>query len=203
MNLQGIDVSKYQGVIDWGKVSKAGIKFAMARASYGQNSRDATFASNVAGAQKYGLSVGAYHYSYAESAAQAQAEAQNFLAAVKGLKLTYPLAFDLEYNTNTAKAAGQWSDIAAAFLRALENAGYFAMLYSDKYSLETRFEAGKIAPFAVWVAQWAGKNTYARPYGIWQNSNTGNVPGISGAVDMDISYVDYAGMIKRAGLNHL
>jgi len=203
MNLQGIDVSKYQGVIDWSKVSKAGIQFVMARASYGQNSRDNTFASNVAGAQKYGLAVGAYHFCYAETVAQAQAEAANLLAAVKGLKLTYPLVLDLEDNANTSKVVSLWSDIAVAFLRALENAGYFAMLYSNKYTLETIYDAKKISPFAIWVAQWANTNTYKGTYGIWQNSSTGSVPGITGPVDTDISYVDYAGIIKRARLNHL
>jgi len=203
MNLQGIDVSKYQGTIDWSKVSKAGVRFVMARASYGQSGRDSTFAANVAGAQKYGLHVGAYHFSYAENVAQALAEAKNFLAAVEGKKLTYPLALDLEDNPETDTAVAQWSDIAVAFLRALEGAGYFAMLYSNKYSLENRYDARKIAPFAVWMSQWAGKATYQGSYGIWQNSATGSVPGIRGAVDTDISYVDYAGIIQRAGLNHL
>jgi len=203
MTLKGIDVSKYQGVIDWGRVSRAGIQFAMVRASEGQSARDSMFAANVAGAQANGLAVGAYHYSYAENTAQAQAEAKNFLAAVNGMKLTYPLVFDLEPNTDTSKVTGIWSDLAVTFLRALESAGYFAMLYSNKYSLETIYNAAKIAPFAVWVAQWAPKCTYQGPYGIWQTSNTGKVPGITGAVDTDISYVDYAGIIKQAGLNHL
>jgi len=203
MNLNGIDVSTYQGTIDWSKVGKTDIHFVMARASYGQAGKDNTFAANVAGAEKYGLNVGAYHFCYAETVAQAQAEAKHFLDAVKGVKLTYPLVLDLEYNTDTAKAIGLWSDMAVAFLRTLENAGYFAMLTSDKYSLESRFDAAKIAPFAIWVAQWASKCTYKGSYGIWQHSDTGSVPGISGAVDLDISYVDYAGIIQRAGLNHL
>ena len=203
MTMKGIDVSKYQGVIDWSKVSKAGIQFAMVRASYGQTSRDSMFASNVAGAQKYGLAVGAYHYSYAENVAQAQAEAKNFLAAVTGQKLTYPLVYDLEPNTNTNKSVKLWSDLAVAFLQALEGAGYFAMLYSNKYTLENIYDMAKIAPFAMWVAQWAPKCTYQGPYGIWQTSDAGKVSGITGAVDTDISYVDYAAIIKRAGLNHL
>jgi lysozyme len=203
MALKGIDVSKYQGVIDWGKVGKAGIQFAMVRASEGQSTRDSMFASNVAGAQRYGLAVGAYHYSYAGNVAQAQAEAKNFLAAVKGQKLTYPLVYDLENNAGTAKDSRIWSDLAVAFLRALESAGYFAMLYSNKYSLETIYDAARISPFAVWVADWAPRCAYQGPYGIWQTSDSGKVPGVAGAVDTDISYVDYAGIIRRAGLNHL
>jgi len=203
MTLKGIDVSIYQGTIDWAKVKNAGIQFVMARASYGQTGRDSTFASNVAGAQKYGLAVGAYHYSYAQNIPQAKLEVNNFLAAVKGMKLTYPLAYDLEPNKDTNKDIPEWSDMAVAFLRALESAGYFAMLYSNKYTLENIYDAKKIAPFAVWVAQWASACTYKGPYGIWQNSSTGTVPGITGAVDTDISYVDYASIIKRAGLNHL
>ena len=203
MTLKGIDVSRYQGVIDWGKVSRAGIQFAMVRASEGQSTRDSMFASNVAGAQKNGLAVGAYHYSYAQNAAQAKAEANNFLAAVKGQKLTYPLAFDLEPNTKTSSVTGLWSDMAVAFLQALESAGYFAMLYSNKYSLESIYDPAKIAPFAVWVADWAPKCAYQGSYGIWQTSNTGKVSGVTGAVNTNISYVDYAGIIKHAGLNHL
>jgi len=203
MTLKGIDVSSYQGTIDWSKVSKAGIQFAMVRASEGQTTRDGMFASNVAGARKNGLAVGAYHYSYAENVAQAQAEAKNFLAAVKGQQLTYPLVYDLEPNTNTNKSISIWSDLAVTFLRTLENAGYFAMLYSNKYSLETIYDAAKIAPFAVWVADWAPKCTYQGNYGIWQTTDTGKVAGITGAVDADISYVDYASIIRHAGLNHL
>ena len=203
MTLKGIDVSKHQGAIDWGRVGRAGIQFAMVRASYGQSGRDEKFAANVKGAQANGIEVGAYHFSYAETAAQAQAEAKNFLDAVKGHKLTYPLVYDLERNANTSKALGKWSDMAAAVLRALEEAGYFAMLYSDKYCLETYFDAKKIAPFAIWVAQWAKKNTYKGAYGVWQTTNTGKVPGINGPVDADISYADYARIIQRAGLNHL
>ena len=203
MNLKGIDVSKYQGVIDWAKVGKSDVHFIMARASYGQTGRDKSFAANVAGAQACGMHVGAYHFSYAETVAQAVAEAKNFLTAVQGTKLTYPLVLDLEYNTNTAKSVGLWSDIAVAFLRALESAGYFGMLYTDKYSLESRFDAKKIAPFAVWVAQWADTCTCKSPYGMWQNSATGSISGIKGDVDTDISYVDYASIIQHAGLNHL
>ena len=201
MNLQGIDVSKFQGAINWDSVCQSGVKFVMARASYGKSSRDNTFAANAAGARACGLEVGAYHFCYAETVEQARAEAANFLAAVEGFELTYPLALDLEYNANTAKALSLWSDMAAAFLREIEDAGYFAMLYSDAYSLANRFNKEKIAPFAVWVAQWAAKNTYTGPYGIWQNSSTGSVPGIAGAVDTSICHVDYAGIIKSKGLN--
>jgi len=203
MTLKGIDVSSCQGRIDWGRVKNAGIGFVMARASHGQTGRDSAFAANVAGAQARGLAVGAYHFSCAENTAQAKAEARNFLAAVQGCKLDYPLVYDLENNTNTKKAAAGWSDLAVAFLGALESAGYFAMLYSDKPSLETRFDAARIAPYAVWAADWAPKCTYKGPYGIWQTSGSGKVPGVTGAVNTDIGYVDYAAIIRHAGLNHL
>lgn len=203
MNLKGIDVSKHNGTIDWAKVRGSGVQFVMVRASYGKSGRDSQFEINAACACCQGLDVGAYHYSYAETVAQAKAEAQNFLEAVAGKKLTYPLVFDLESNSNTDKAADSWSDMAVAFMREVEAAGYFAMLYSNKSSLETRFDAKKIAPFAVWVAQWSSKNTYAGPYGIWQYSDSGTVPGIKGAVDLDLSYIDYASIIRNKKLNNL
>jgi len=203
MNYNGFDISSNNGSIDWSKVAKQSEDFVMVRASYGKVSKDSRFKSNVAGAQSAHLQVGAYHYSYAASVADAQAEAKNFLAAVGGLKLTYPLVYDLEYNSTTAKSTGLWTDMAIAFLSALEKAGYFAMLYSDKNSLINRFDPKRLTPYAVWVAQWAGANTYPYPYGIWQKSATGSVAGITGNVDIDVSYHDYAAIIKNAGLNHL
>ena len=203
MSYNGIDVSSYQGSIDWTKVAKQSMDFAMIRASMGQTSRDTRFKTNAAGARAAGLQVGAYHYSYATSVAQAHTEAKNLLAAVKGLKITYPLVLDYEYNSSTAKVLSQWTSIAIAFLQDLENAGYFAMLYSDKNSLLNRFNPKLLTPYAIWVAQWASVNTYPNPYGIWQNSSTGTVSGISTAVDLDVSKYDYASIIKKAGLNQL
>ncbi len=204
MNLQGIDVSVHNGKIDWDEVGQqSSVRFAMVRASYGKNSRDDNFKENVAGARSQALGVGAYHFCYAESIEEAHAEALNFLDAVKGQKLNYPLVLDLESNSSTDKAAAILSDIAVAFLNDVEDAGYFAMLYSDKNHFENYFDAEKIAPFAAWVAQWAKKNTYKGPCGIWQYSDSGKVPGISAAVDLNVSYHDYAQIIYCAGLNHL
>jgi lysozyme len=202
MSYNGIDVSSYQGSVDWNKVSKQNVDFAILRASMGKASRALRFKANAAGALAAGLQAGAYHYSYATSVAQAHTEAKNLLAAVNGQKITYPLVLDYEYNSSTAKAS-DWTGIAIAFLQDLENAGYFAMLYSDKNSLQTRFDPQKLAPYAVWVAQWASTNTYPNPYGIWQYSDTGKVSGISTDVDLDVSKYDYASKIKNAGLNHL
>jgi len=203
MRLNGINVSKNQGAISWGKVSRAGVQFVMARASYGKDGRDGSFAANVNGAKRHGLEAGAYHTCHAGSIEEARAEAAHFLACVRGVKLTYPLALDFEENPSTARADDSWSDIAIAFLREIEAAGYFAMLYAEHDPLESRFDAEKIAPFALWVAQWDDACTCKLPHGMWQNSRGGSVPGIRGHVGTNISYADYSVIIRERGLNGL
>ena len=175
----------------------------MARASYGKTSKDSTFKTNVAGAQNHGIAVGAYHYSYAASVSDAQKEAKNLLAAVKGLKLTYPLVFDLENNSYTTKAQSQWTAIALAFLSAVQDAGYYAMLYSNENALANIYDMKKLAAFDVWVAQWGPSVTYTGEYGIWQFSDTGKISGISGDVDTDTAYKNYAEIIQSKKLNQL
>ena len=203
MRLKGINVSQNQGTINWGKVSQSGVQFVMARASYGKDGRDGYFAANVNGAKRHGLEAGAYHTCHAESVKEAREEAEYFIGCVRGVKLTYPLVLDFVENTSTARAGDPWSDIAAAFLRTVEEAGYFAMLYAEHDLLETRFDAEKIAPFAIWAAQWDEECTCKLPHGMWQNSRGGSVPGIRGHVGTNISYADYSVIIREKGCNRL
>ncbi|MDR1734904.1 MAG: glycoside hydrolase family 25 protein [Oscillospiraceae bacterium] len=201
--LKGIDVSVHQGTITWDKVGKQDIDFAMIRSSYGLHSRDSKFDTNVKGAQSVGIDVGAYHFSYASSIADVKAEAKNFLAAIKGYKLTMPVVYDLESNSTTNKVVSQWTDMAITFLDIMEQNGYFAMLYGSKYSLEQQMTPSKLKPYAIWVAQWASKNTCTVPWGMWQYTDSGKVAGISTLVDMDVTINDYAAIIKKAKLNNL
>ncbi|MCL2107525.1 MAG: glycoside hydrolase family 25 protein [Oscillospiraceae bacterium] len=200
---KGFDVSANNGTIDWTKVGKQPYDFVMARAAYGKTSKDKQLKANVAGAQAHGLDVGAYLFSYASSVSDAQKEAQNLLTAVSGLHLTYPLVYDLENNSYTTKVQSQWTDMALAFLNIVQNAGYYAMLYSNTYSLENIYDMEKLAAFDVWVAQWAPKVSYEGEYGIWQYSDSGAISGISGNVDKDVAYKDYAEIIRSKRLNRL
>lgn len=207
---KGMDVSKWQGTIDWQKVKKAGIEFAILRASYGDgtsrfknNGRDEQFERNYQEAKKVGIPVGAYHYCYARNIEEAKKEAEFFLSVIAGKQFEYPVILDLEDEKQQAIDKATLTDMAIAFLDILEQNGYYAMLYSNKHWLENRLEYTRLKRFDIWLAQWAKEPTWKGNYGIWQYTSDGSVDGISGRVDMNISYKDYPTIIRRAKLNRL
>ena len=202
MKVCGIDVSRWQGDINWTKVKAAGIGFVMIRAAAGTQ-EDACFQKNAKGAAEAGIPMGAYLYSLAVTEAQAQAEADFLLKLTSGYKFSYPLAYDIEDASQEKLTNEQRTALVEAFCGRIEAAGCYAMLYSSKYWLETRFVPERIARYDQWVAQWGNLNTYQGKYGMWQYSNTGRVDGISSNVDLDFAYKDYpaltASSISRGG----
>ncbi len=200
---KGIDVSRYQGEIDWKKVKASGVQFAMLRAGYGRfdAQKDAQFERNYKEAKAVGIPVGAYLYSYAKSVEDARNEAKVFLQWVKGKQFAYPLAFDVEEAEQAQKGKQFVSDIIRAFCETVEQAGYYVCIYANKYWLDNYIDADCKKRYDVWVAQWAKTNTYNGAYGMWQYTSDGAVSGISGRVDLDESYKDYPSIIRKNGLN--
>ena len=200
--MKGIDVSQWNGDIDYTKVKSAGIDFVIIRAGYGKfiSQKDPYFERNYKNAKAAGLKVGAYWYSYAESTEDAKKEAAVCLEAIKGKTFEFPIYFDLEEVKQFKKGIGFCSDLVTTFCTALEKAGYFAGLYCSTYYLNHYVTAAVRQRFAVWVAEYAAACHYTGQFGIWQ-SGTGNVPGARGPVDIDTSYIDYPAIIKNAGLN--
>ena len=204
---KGIDVSKFQGVIDWKKVKTSGVEFAMLRAGYGWDNDsqiDERFAANAQGARAAGVPFGAYHYSYALSAADAAKEARFFLRILSGLKPEYPVAFDFEEPSALRLPKEQQLAIIEAFLGEVEGAGYYGMLYASASTLTAlrQYAPQRIAKYDCWVAHvGVSKPAYSGPYGMWQYTWKGVVDGIKGDVDMDYAYKDYPAIIKAAGLN--
>lgn len=195
---QGIDVSYAQGEIDWRRVKESGIEFVMIRAGYGRelSQKDSLFESHYAGAKKAGLKVGAYWYSYAKDVDGARREAEACLQVIKGKYFDYPVAYDLEDPSQRDLSRETRSDIAVAFLDRIEQAGYFAMLYANLDWLRNKLDYNKIKRFSIWLAQWRdGGPTYEHDLGMWQYTSSGEVPGISGRVDRDIAYKDFAKII--------
>lgn len=200
--MQGIDVSKYQGSIDWQKVRAAGIEFAIIRIGWAgyeggiDEGKDPTFDANMRGAIAAGIPVGAYVYSYCKTETAARRAAREAAALCAPYRLTMPLVFDLEDSatyTSLGKAAA--TAIADAFLDEVEKAGYYAMLYSYKSFVQTLLDMGKLAKYDFWLAHYTSQTDYKGPYGIWQYTSDGSVPGINGRVDMNIAYNDYPSMI--------
>lgn len=200
-----IDVSKWQGNgIDWEKVKADGIEGVILRAGYGRfaSQKDPTFERNYTEAKRVGLAVGAYWYSYATTTIQAAQEAEVFLSVIAGKQFELPVAFDMEYEPGIlALTNAQRTAIVKTFLSMLEQSGYYAVLYASTDFVANRLNYKELTRFDVWAAQYGDKCTCPLPYGIWQYSSTGTVPGIPGDVDLDIAYKDYPAIIQGAGLN--
>lgn len=212
----GIDVSKYQGTIDWPKVKAAGIQYALVRvgwAGYDGNiynvdgqppAPDECFHANMQGAIAAGIPVGVYVYSYCKTPQAAKLAAQKVLEYVKLYQCAMPIVFDYE---NAAQYASYGKEkntaICKAFLDEIEAAGYYAMLYTYTYFAIPYLNMDALAKYDMWIADYRGYVGYPGAYGIWQYSSTGTVPGISGAVDMNRAYKDYPAIIRAAGLNGL
>lgn len=199
---QGVDVSKYQGEIDWEKVKASGIDFVIVRASYGWSAgqTDPTFARNAAGAQAAGLAVGAYHYSYAKTVEEARKEAELFYHTIRDKKLDMPVYLDLEDPGQAGLGKAALTEIAAAFCSYLEERKYFVGIYANLNWLENKLDLDRL-PYTVWLARWAAAPGYGGSFGLWQFSSKGQVDGIDGLVDRDACYQDFPTLIRRAGLN--
>lgn len=186
--MKGIDVSVYQGQIDWAKVKKAGIGFAILRIGYGmfENQKDVTFERNYQEATRVGIPVGCYLYSYAKSVDEAIKEANVVLRWLNNRKLQLPVYFDIEDRSQQGLGKNVLNNMCIAFCNTIEKAGYWAGIYSNKYwatSIISGSELGK--KFTYWIAQYYDECTYHGDYAIWQYSSTGKVAGISGNVDLN------------------
>jgi GH25 family lysozyme M1 (1,4-beta-N-acetylmuramidase) len=200
-NIKGIDVSKWQGNIDWSKVKNDGIEFAMIRSSYGTSSLDPKYEINYKGAKDNGIAVGVYHYSYATTVATAKKEVDFLIKTLEGKQFEYPICLDLEDKAQIDLDKKILADIALVYFDALTEAGYYPMLYSSKGWFTGKLYDSSLDVFDRWVAQWSSKLTYTGEVGMWQYSATGSVSGISGNVDLDISFIDYESRIRWLGLN--
>ena len=207
-----IDVSKWQGDIDWEKV-KGHVDGVMIRAGYGQNNIDSKFERNISECNRLGIPCGVYWFSYAYTEEMARKEAEYCLAAIKPYKVELPVAFDFEYDSiekAQKNGVGIGKTLATAMCHAfcgtVEAAGYYAMNYTNKDYL-SRYFGESTLKYDLWLAAWPTNPEVDKPprkdVGIWQYSSRGKVPGIEGNVDMDWAYKDYPAIIAAAGLNGL
>jgi GH25 family lysozyme M1 (1,4-beta-N-acetylmuramidase) len=199
-----IDVSHHNGVIDWAKVKAAGIDGAVIRAGYGKalSQKDKCFDANIKGCEQVGMPYGIYWYSYAKTPAEARKEAAVCLKIIKNCKPLYPIYFDIEDGCQIPLSKKMCTDIAAAFCDCIEDAGYFAGVYSFDSFFASNLEKTIPERFTAWVARVGNqKPTHCKSYAIHQYSWTEKVPGIIGDVDMNLCYKDFPTIIKKAKLN--
>ncbi|MDO4200208.1 MAG: GH25 family lysozyme [Clostridia bacterium] len=201
---KGIDVSKWNGNINWDKVKSAGINFAIVREGYGKKDPrqiDKRFKDNINGAKSVGIHTSVYHYSYADSVEDAINEAHFCLENIEGLKLEYPVIIDVEDKEQLKLNNRQRTDIIKAFCSEIEKHGYYAMFYCNLNWLNNYLYKDELLPkYDLWLAQW-GVDAPSVSCGLWQRSSTGNIDGISGNVDLDVSYKNYSEIMRNKGLN--
>ena len=189
-----IDVSTWNGNIDWNKVYKSGVRYAMIRSSFGvenPNQIDNKFVRNIENAIKAGVKCGVYHYSYAQSAAEAKKEADFCLKTIKNYEIDLPVAFDIEDFSQTGLGKDTLTNIVIAFCDRIKSAGYTPMLYCNPSWLNSYLHKDKlIGKYDLWLAHW-GVSSPSYDCAIWQYSESGSVPGVSGSVDMNWIFKDY------------
>lgn len=189
----GIDVSSWQGDIDFEKVKEAGVEFAFVRvgSKWGFDKDfflDSKFHQNMKGFNEVGIPVGAYFYSYARNEAEAIEEAKWLLDNIKGYDVELPIAFDFEDWNNYNKykmSIHRLNRNADAFIETVEKAGYKGMIYGSVNRLNKLL---KTDDRKIWVAHYTTNADYSKSYKFWQFSASGRVPGINTAVDMDVMY---------------
>jgi len=203
--MTGIDVSYAQGNINWDK-AKNHIDFAIIRAGYGKGNIDSKFIQNIKACNKLNIPCGIYWFSYALNDSMAKAEAEYCINLIKDYKIDFPVCFDYEYDSlNYAKKHNATPNknllvaIASAFLSRVEELGYYSMNYTNPDFLNRGFSE-LTNRFDTWLAEWRVSSPN-KSCGIWQYSSTGKIAGITGNVDLDISYNNYPEIIKNLSLN--
>ena len=206
--LKGIDVSKWQGQIDFNAVKRSGVDFVIIQAGYGNSTtqKDPYFEQNYARAKAAGLKVGAYWFSYALTPNEAAEEARTCAAVIANKQFDFPIYYDLENEPKSkyfpfVTGKTNCSNMVKAFCLELEKLGYFVGLYISRSPLQTHITKEVAERFALWLAEYGSKLNYTGKYGIWQRSSTGRVVGIIGNVDIDEAIIDYSTIIKKGGFN--
>ncbi len=195
--IKGIDVSQWQGTVDWAKVKKSGVKFVMlgiGRLNGSTRAVDPKFTYNIKNAIANDIKVGVYLYSKATTTAQAKKEAQFVLDVIDGYKISYPVAFDIEDAIQQKLTNKKRTDITIAFLEVIEEAGYYPMIYASESWFKSSMDLSRLTKYDKWVANWSSKVSLS-PTSMWQYSSKGKVSGISTNVDLDYSYKDYSKLI--------
>lgn len=211
---RGIDVSEFQGEVDWEKVKASGVvDFVMLKCGSGQSGTDPMFKRNADECTRLGIPFGVYFFSYAYTPALARKEARRCLSLISPYKLSYPVAWDYEYasynySVNTigiTPTRELVSNMARAFLEEIEAAGHYAALYANPDYISRYFDSELVKRYDIWLAQWQGNDKKpedkpAQAGGMWQYSNQGNaagtdVPGVPARVDLDYAYYDYPKLI--------
>ena len=196
----GVDISEFQGDIDWTQVKQAGIDFAFIRIGYrtygdGIVTYDSAFQRNIEGAQAAGIKVGAYFYSQAITVEEAVDEADHVIDALAPYDINYPVVYDWEIVHDAARtdsvSVETLADCCVAFCERIKDSGYTPMIYQNRETAMHKLDLPRIKDYDFWLAEYDEKPIYYYDFKIWQYSNTGRIPGIEGNVDLNICFKPY------------
>lgn len=193
--MNGIDISKWNGNIDFAKVKACGIDFAIIRAGFGTTGIDQMFQINYKSARQAGMHVGTYWYSYAKTKAELQNEISAFMNVIKGMQFEMPIYWDIEEEW----VMNNINYVIPTVCSALEKAGYFAGYYTSA-SVNTSVSDENKKRFTSWIAHWGKKAGTYKP--LHQYSSTGEISGINGNVDLDFCSTDFPAIITEKKLNN-
>lgn len=198
-SIPGVDVSAYQGDINWNQVAVSGIKFAMIRVGYrgygsGKIVEDDYARENLRDALHAGLEVGVYFFSQALNEEEVQEEVDFILDIIKDYEITMPVVFDWEYISNEARTANMdprtLTDLNLHFCELMEEAGYTPMIYFNSYQAKTLLFLYELDAYPFWLAYYSNRMNYPYRIEMWQYTSTGRVPGIRGDVDINVMMLD-------------
>lgn len=199
---KGIDVSRYQGNIDWGKVAEAGVEYAFIRVGirgWGAEGRivlDEKFEENIQGATAAGIKVGVYFFSQAVTEEEALEEAEVVLDAISGYNVTYPIVYDVEKTSEPTGRMNQISvedrtKVARAFIDKIKEAGYTPMIYSNMEMWSVLIDMASFEDVEKWFAYYGTQLYFPYEYAVWQYSDKGSIDGIPKDVDLNISFKEW------------
>lgn len=208
MTTRGIDVSEHNGAVNWQSIKDSGIQFAIIRSSWGHFVEDKMLRRNVAECERVGMPYGFYHYSYSFNEETMIQEANGFANLIQEFRPTYPCYVDMEdadgflANQGVVNNVALLTQIAKYFCDKVESVNYYAGIYANLYWFQTKLYSSELDPYDKWLAQWASAPTWDKPFGMWQYTSDGSVPGSSSRTDMNIAYKDYPAIITEKGLNN-
>lgn len=205
----GCDLSYHNGDVNFEELAAAGCEFVMLRVGYrgyseGGLVKDERFDEYATQAQNAGLKIGVYFFTQAVTAQEAVDEAEFTLEAIQDYEISYPVAFDTEYiddesaRTNTSEITEELrTEICTAFCERIREEGYYPIIYASENWFRRSLDVESLKQYEFWAPQYLEENDFLYDFTIWQYTDSGNIPGVSGEVDLDISMVDYAAFVPH------
>ena len=198
--LSGIDVSSYQGDIDWHQVAEAGVDFAIIRLGYrgyesGKLVEDSYARINLEGAAEAGIQLGVYFFSQALNPNEAREEARFVLDLIDPYEIAMPVVYDCEHvSSETARTNNMnpyaATDCAKAFLEVIDEAGYWPMMYFNSFQSRKLFYLDRLMQYDFWLALYSDRMSFPYKVDMWQYTCTGTIPGVMGDVDVNVLFLD-------------